>query len=81
MLSLSSGAAKASYLPARERIGRLEAQIAQCGMFIRTAAKRPVILALRLLDCEIIDRSEPQTHQSVLVELPIFIAIRAEPIS
>src|SRR5713226_5379553 len=49
-------------------------------MIIRTAPWYPVVLALRLLDWQIVDGSKPQAHQPVLIELPILIAIRAEPI-
>src|SRR5580704_3986654 len=58
----------------------LEAKIAQSRMIIRTAPWYPVVLALRLLDWQIVDGSKPQLHQPVLIELPIFIAIRAKPI-
>src|SRR5260370_42625279 len=49
-------------------------------MIIRTARWWQVVLALRLLDWQIVDGSKPQAHQPVLIELPILIAIRAEPI-
>src|ERR1700731_3653032 len=50
-------------------------------MIIRTAPQSPVIFALRLLDWQIVDASEPRAHESVLIELPIFIAIRSKPIA
>src|ERR1700722_9487879 len=50
-------------------------------MIVRTAPEGPVILALRLLDRQIVDGSKPQAHQPVLVELPILIAIRPKPTS
>src|SRR5229473_3942109 len=49
-------------------------------MIIRTAPWCPVVLALRLLDWQIVDGSQPQAHQPVLIELPILITIRAKPI-
>jgi hypothetical protein len=49
-------------------------------MIIRTAPQCPVTLALRLLNWQIVDGSQPHPHQTVLIELPILIAIRAEPI-
>src|SRR6202166_5346170 len=49
-------------------------------MLIRPAPWCPLILALRLLDWQIVDGSESQAHQPVLIELPILIAIRAKPI-
>jgi hypothetical protein len=49
-------------------------------MVIRAAPYCPVVLALRLLNWQIVDGSKPEAHQPVLIELPIFIAIRAKPI-
>src|ERR1700730_5001695 len=49
-------------------------------MIIRTAPQYPVVLALRLLDWQIVDGSKPQAHQAVLIELPILIAIGTKPI-
>src|SRR5580700_7967614 len=49
-------------------------------MIIRTSPYCPMVLALGLLDWQIVDGSKPQAHQSVLIELPILIAIRAKPI-
>src|SRR6202041_3929185 len=59
----------------------LEAKIAQSRMIIRTEPWCPIILALRLLDWQIVDGSKPQAHQPVLIKLPILIAIRAKPSS
>src|ERR1700732_3400218 len=67
----------------QEQPGRrkpLEAKIAKPRMIIRTEPWCPVILALRLLDKQIVDGSKPQAHQPVLIELPILIAIRTKPI-
>src|ERR1700676_1923899 len=50
-------------------------------MSIRPSAKRPTILAIRFLDRKIIDACEPQTHQAIIIELPILVAVRAIPIS
>src|ERR1700730_9549526 len=58
----------------------LEAKIAESRMIIRPAPKCPVILALRLLDWQIVDGSKPQAHQPVLIALPVLIARRATPI-
>src|SRR4029077_2042199 len=50
-------------------------------MFVRTAAERPMILAVGLFDGEIVNAGEPQTHQPVFIELPIFVAVRTKPVS
>lgn len=40
----------------------------------------PMILALRCLDWEVVDAREPASHQSIFVELPVLVPVRAEPI-
>src|ERR1700756_311854 len=52
-----------------------EAEIAQRWVIVGTAAELPVIFALALLDRQIVDAGDPQTHQSVVVELPVFVAV------
>src|SRR5258708_7712891 len=49
-------------------------------MRIRTAAKRPMIFSLRLLDREIVDGCVAKAHQAIVPKLPILIAIGAKPI-
>src|SRR5262245_21815617 len=48
-------------------------------MVIRAAAERPAVFALALLDRQIVDARDAQPHQAVCVELPVLIAIAAEP--
>jgi len=50
-------------------------------VIIRTATKRPVIAALALRDRKIVDAGNAQAHQAVLVELPILVAVAAEPVA
>jgi hypothetical protein len=59
----------------------LKSEIAQRRVIVRTASQRPVILALALLDRQIVNASDPPAHQALLVEFPIFVAIAAEPIA
>ncbi len=47
----------------------------------RAAAKRPVILPVGFLDRQIIDASETSLHQAGRVELPVLVAIGAEPVA
>src|SRR4029453_608284 len=49
-------------------------------MIVGTAAERPVIFALALLDRKIVDAGDPQSHQSMLVKLPVLVSIAAEPV-
>src|SRR3984893_894621 len=50
-------------------------------MIVGTAAERPVVLALALLDRDIIDAGDAKPHQAVLVEFPVLVAVAAEPIA
>src|SRR5262245_17914479 len=50
-------------------------------MFIRTSAKRPMILALRLLNRQVVNGCKPKLHQTVVIKLPVLVAVRAEPVS
>src|ERR1700704_1151349 len=59
----------------------LQSEIAESGMPIRTAPKRPMKFAIGLLDREIIDAREPQTHQAVFIEFPILVSVGAQPVA
>src|ERR1017187_162734 len=50
-------------------------------MIIRTAAWRPAKLALRFLDRQIVDACDSTLHQSMFVELPVLVAVGAEPVA
>jgi hypothetical protein len=50
-------------------------------MMVGTAAERPVIRALALLDREVVDAGDAQAHQAAVVELPVLVAVAAEPIA
>src|SRR5262245_37503147 len=58
---------------------RSEPKCRQPGMIVRAPAERPMILTLALLDRLIVDAGDTQPHQTLLVELPILVAIAAEP--
>src|SRR6266403_697179 len=62
-------------------VQQLQAEIAQSRMFIRAATKGPMILALRLLDRQVINGRKPKSHQTIAIKLPVLIAIGAEPVS
>ena len=49
-------------------------------MVVGTTPERPAILALALLDREVVDTGDAQPHQAVLVEFPVLVAVAAEPI-
>src|SRR5215510_206637 len=50
-------------------------------MVIRPPPERPVILALRLSDRKVVDAGQAEPHQALVVELPVLVAVRAEPVS
>jgi hypothetical protein len=56
-----------------------KAQIAKSGMIIRAAALRPMKEAVAFVDWQVIDAGVAFLHEAVLVEFPVFIAVRTEP--
>src|SRR5258708_3181763 len=50
-------------------------------MAVGTLAKRPVIHAFVLADRQVVDAGDTQPHQPVVVELPVFVAVSAEPVA
>src|SRR6266540_948702 len=50
-------------------------------MFVRTATEWPMILALRLFNRQVVNGCKPKPHQTVVIKLPVLVAIRAEPVS
>jgi hypothetical protein len=52
-----------SIFPAKARIS-LESKVAQTAVFVRTASKRPVVLAIRSQNGNAVDGCEPRRHKS-----------------
>ena len=50
-------------------------------MIVGPAAKRPVVFTVALFDWDIVDAGDAQAHQTMLVELPVLIAVTAEPLA
>jgi 2-keto-3-deoxy-L-rhamnonate aldolase RhmA len=40
-----------------------------------------VVFALALFDWQIVDAGDAQTHQAMLVEFPVLVAVAAEPVA
>jgi hypothetical protein len=59
----------------------LKAEIAQGRVIVGAAAERPVVFAVALSDQQIIDAGDAQTHQAMLVEFPVLVAVAAEPVA
>lgn len=49
-------------------------------MIVGTATQRPPILPIRLVDRQIVDARDPPSHETVPVELPVLVPVRAEPV-
>src|SRR4030095_7065405 len=58
-----------------------EAQIAQKGVFVRSAAEWPVKLAFAFGDRHVVDAGDSPAHQPVGIELPVLVAVAAEPVA
>src|ERR1700677_2574451 len=50
-------------------------------MIVGTPSERPVILPFRFFDREIVDAGVSMMHDAVLIELPVFVAIGAKPVT
>src|SRR5262245_41060491 len=50
-------------------------------MVVGAAAERPEILALALLERQVVDAGDAPAHEPVLVELPVLVAVAAEPVA
>src|SRR5271165_3835861 len=62
-------------------MGRSEAEVAKAGVIIGAATQGPMEATIGLADRHIVDAGETPTHQAVLIELPVLIAVRPEPVS
>src|SRR4249920_3474677 len=60
---------------------RSQPEFAQRRVTIGTAAERPMVLAVRLRQRQVVDAGDAHPHQAVLVELPIFVAVAAVPMA
>src|SRR5713226_5347937 len=50
-------------------------------MLVGTAPERPMIFALSFGNRQIVDAGDTQSHQAVLVEFPVFVAVTAKPMT
>src|SRR6476620_5584589 len=50
-------------------------------MVIGTSTEEPVIFALAIVDRQVVDAGDPPSHQALVVELPILVAIAAKPVA
>src|SRR5882757_8393894 len=48
-------------------------------MIVRPATERPVIKPVLFADRQVVDARKAHAHQAVRVELPVLVAVRAEP--
>ena len=66
---------------ARKRVAPSKPSALKLRMIVGPAAERPVVFALGLGDRQVVDARDPQAHQAVLVELPVLVAVAAEPLA
>ena len=50
-------------------------------MIVGTATERPMKLPIAFLDGEVVNAGDASLHQAMLIELPILVAVTAEPIA
>src|SRR6267378_7154802 len=60
---------------------RSQAEFTQAWVVVGTASQRPMIFALTIRNRQIVDAGDTQSHQSMLVEFPVFIAVAAKPMT
>src|SRR5882672_6977132 len=60
---------------------RSQAQFTQTWVVVGTAPQRPMIFALTFRNRQIVDAGDTQSHQAVLVEFPVFVAVAAKPMT
>src|SRR5271170_2345341 len=56
-------------------------EFTQRRVVVGPTSQRPVIAAIAFRNRQIIDAGDAQSHEPVLVELPVFIAIAAKPMA
>src|SRR5260370_5519165 len=64
---------------AREMIFRSQPEVAQTRVVVGPAPERPMVAAIPFLDRQIVDARQADAHQALAVELPVLVAIAAEP--
>src|SRR5207253_8419822 len=67
--------------PALQEKPSLQPEVRQAGMIVRTTTWRPEVLALGLADRQVVDARMAAPHEPVAVEFPVFVSVRAEPVT
>src|SRR5512145_2572185 len=58
-----------------------EPEIAETGVAVGPPAEWPMEFALDRRERQIVDGAKPKLHEAALIELPVFISVRAEPVA
>src|SRR4051794_17368525 len=62
--------------------GRLEAEVAQAGVIGGSRTRSiPVEEPVWAVDRDVVDAGVPLPHQAMLVELPVLVPVRSEPLA
>src|SRR5262245_14615779 len=62
-------------------IAKSEPQSRESGVVVRPPAARPKVLALARGDRQVVDARDAALHESRFVELPVLVAVGAEPVA
>src|SRR6188508_3008280 len=57
----------------------LQSQVREARMLVRAAPERPAVLSFALGDREVVDARDAPAHVAERIELPVLVAVRAEP--
>src|SRR6266849_5856150 len=70
-------------LPNQPPLGksRLQPDLRQAGVIVRPTTEWPEVLALGLSNGQVVDTRIAAPHESVAVELPVFVPVRSEPVT
>src|SRR4051794_469542 len=59
----------------------LQTEFAEPGMVVGPPTLRPVVEPVALGDAQVVDAGQSPAHQAVVVELPVLVAVGAEPVA
>src|SRR5262245_33200053 len=67
--------------PRRRGLKKLQSQLAQAWMVRGPRSQRPQKLSCGRVDRHVVDARFAPAHQTMLIEFPLLIAVRAEPVA
>src|SRR5262244_667305 len=58
-----------------------QSKLREARMLVGAPTQRPMVFPVTLLHREVIDAGDTPTHESALIEFPVFVSIRAKPVA